>query len=208
MRQGTRIAGIAALTALMLTGAAAAQEEDAAPAPDTAPVAESAPAPETAPAAEAPAETAPGSEIANNTAFGDWILTCDAVTTSRTACRLVQEQSLRETGELVARFIAVPVADGAILLAQVPMGVYLPGSAVYRFEGEDALEQREMIWQRCADTVCEAAAPLDEDELQLFADHDALLFGFRMTAQSEPIVLRVDISEFADAMDVIRETNG
>ncbi|MBM9595917.1 invasion associated locus B family protein [Roseitranquillus sediminis] len=191
-----KIAGTAAVMAF-LAGNALAQDDAAGAA-----------APETEAGTETASEGTAPADIPNNTAFGDWILSCDAVTTSRTSCRLVQEQSLRESGQLVARFIAVPVSDGAILLAQVPMGVYLPGGAVYRFEGDDAQEQREMIWQRCAGEVCEAAAPLDEEELALFAEVEALLFGFRMAPEAEPIVLRVDISEFAEAMDAIRDTTG
>ena len=147
-------------------------------------------------------------DIPNNTAFGDWILTCEAATVRRTVCRLVQEQSLRETGEIIARFIAAPVADGAILLAQVPMGVYLPGGAVYRFAENEALEQREMIWQTCTQGLCEAAAPLDEEELALFAEEEALLFGFRPAADAEPVILRVDISRFGEAMDMLRDVDG
>ncbi|SIN90024.1 invasion associated locus B family protein [Vannielia litorea] len=155
-------------------------------------------------------ETAPeaSGEVSNNTAFGDWIVSCEAVTTRKTACSLVQEQRLKEGGQLVARFVALPVSDGAILLAQVPMGVYLPGGAVYRFAGNEALEQREMIWQRCAENVCEAAAPLNEEELAVFAEEEALLFGFRPAAEGEPVILRVDISRFAEAVEQLRDSAG
>lgn len=145
-------------------------------------------------------------DVANNTAFGDWVVTCEAITIRRNACRLVQEQSLRETGELVARFIALPVSDGVILLAQVPMGVYLPGGAIYRISGQEDLEQREMIWQRCAAEICEAAAPIDDEELALFAKADSILFGFRQTAEAEPVILKVDISKFTEAVQMIRDS--
>ena len=154
-------------------------------------------APEAAPAEE---------DVSNNTAFGDWVVSCEAVTVKRTACSLVQEQRMKEGGQLVARFVAVPVSDGAILLAQVPMGVYLPGGAVYRFAGNEELEQREMIWQRCGDNICEAAAPLDEEELARFSEEEALLFGFRPTAEGEPVILRVDIARFAEAVEKIRDS--
>lgn len=152
-----------------------------------------------------PAETATEVDLANRTQFGAWIVTCEAATVRRTVCRLVQEQTLRDSGALVARFIAQPVSDGAILLAQTPMGTYLPGGAVYRFAGNEDIEQREMIWQRCLGDVCEAAAPLDEDELALFSDNDALLFGFRMDVASDPIILNVDISQFNDALTALRD---
>lgn len=144
-------------------------------------------------------------EIRNGQRIGDWVVSCDAVTVRQTACRLVQEQSMRDGGALVARFIAVPVVDGAILLAQVPMGVYLPGGAVYRFGDNEALEQRELIWQSCAGQICEAAAPLDEEELAQFESHSNILFGFRPTAEDDPVVLRVNIDGFSDAIAILRE---
>ncbi|MBL4872114.1 MAG: invasion associated locus B family protein [Rhodobacteraceae bacterium] len=143
------------------------------------------------------------SDVANNTAFGDWIVTCEAISVRQNACRLVQELSLRETNELVARFIALPATDGAVLLAQVPIGVYLPGGAVYRFAGRDDIEQREMIWQRCFGELCEAAIGLDADELAIFAESETMLFGFRADADVEPVILSVDISFFTQAMEMI-----
>lgn len=148
------------------------------------------------------------SEIANNTQFGDWIVTCEAVTISRTSCRLLQELSLVETQTLVARFIAFPAAEGsAILLAQVPMGVYLPGGAVYRFANDEEAEQREMIWQRCLGDICEAAIALTPEELGLFAEAGSLLFGYRADVQSEPIIAAVDVSQFAEAIAAIAATD-
>lgn len=151
----------------------------------------------------APEATPAVTDLANNARFGDWIVACEAATVKRNVCRLEQEQTLRDNGQLVARFIAVPVSDGAILLAQTPMGTYLPGGAVYRFVDDEETEQREMIWQRCLGTICEAAGPLDEAELALFAERDALLFGFRMAAEGDPIILRVDISQFTEALDAL-----
>lgn len=143
-------------------------------------------------------------DLANNTAFGDWVVKCEAASARRTVCTLVQEQALRDSGAVLVRFIAAPLEDGAILLAQTPMGTYLPGGAVYRIAGRDDVEQREMVWQRCLGSICEAAAPLDADEIGLFADAEALLFGYRMTADGDPIVLRVDISRFSKGLEALR----
>ncbi|MEL6645416.1 MAG: invasion associated locus B family protein [Pseudomonadota bacterium] len=143
--------------------------------------------------------------VANNSTFGDWIVTCQAVTTRDTACRLVQEQSLTDTQQLVARFIALPAQDGAaVLLAQVPMGVYLPGGAVYRIAGNEEVEQRSMVWQRCLGQLCEAAIQLDAEEIEMMSEGEAILFGYRMDAGAEPIILRVDTAAFADGVSAIR----
>lgn len=144
-------------------------------------------------------------ELENNSAFGDWVFTCEAITARRTVCRLVQELTLRDSGQLVARFIATPVEDGRILIAQVPMGVYLPAGAVYRFAGQDDIAQREMIWQRCLGQICEAAVPLDDDEMALFGQAETILFGFRMDPGEEPVVVSVDVSRFAEAMRLLED---
>lgn len=153
---------------------------------------------------QAPAGIGPD-EIANNTAFGDWVVFCEAVTIRRTVCQLVQELSLRDSDRMLARFVALPVEEGAVLVAQVPMGVYLPGGAVFRFADMDEEPQREMIWQRCFGEVCEAAIPLPEEELAVFARAQAMLFGFRMDAEEEPIILRVDVSRFAEAIGLLSD---
>lgn len=155
---------------------------------------------------QAPAGIGPD-EIANNTAFGDWVVICEAVTVRRTVCQLVQELTLRDSDQMLARFIALPVEEGAVLVAQVPMGVYLPGGAVFRFAGMDEEPQREMIWQRCFADVCEAAIPLPEAELAVFARAEAMLFGFRMEPEAEPIILRVDVRRFAEAIALLSVTD-
>ena len=175
-----KMAVVAAL-GMALSGAALAQDETA----------------------EAPAETAE-QDVANNAAFGDWLVNCEAVSVRRSVCRLTQELSRRDDGALVARFIAMPVEDGVILVAQVPMGAYLPGGAVYRFDERDDLEQREMIWQRCLGDICEAAAPISTEELALFDETEAILFGYRMDLDAEPVIVRVDVSSFPEAVAAIR----
>jgi invasion protein IalB len=154
-------------------------------------------------------EGAPSLEdVANGTTFGDWVIACEAETIRRTVCRLVQTLTLQDSDQLVAQFIAVPAQDGAVLIAQVPMGVFLPGGAVYRFADDESLEQREMIWQSCQGQICEAAYPLDEEELALMGAHSSILFGYRFSADSEPIVVEVDISEFTRGIEILRDAMG
>lgn len=149
---------------------------------------------------EAPAPV----EIANGTAFGDWLVRCEAVTTTRTACRLTQELSLRDGGDLIARFIVLAAGEGeAVMLAQVPMGVYLPGGAVLRVADRDDLEQREMIWQRCWGELCEAAIPLDAEAMADIAEADQILFGYRMDPSVDPIIVSFDVSQLPEAIEAV-----
>lgn len=147
-------------------------------------------------------------DVANGTTFGDWVVSCEATSIRRTICRLVQTLTLEDSEQLVAQFVAVPAEDGAILIAQVPMGVFLPGGAVYRFAEDEEIEQREMVWQSCQGQICEAAFPLDDEELALMSEHDAILFGYRMSAQADPVVIEVDISEFRRGIEILREALG
>jgi invasion protein IalB len=191
----------AALTAaLLLATAPVAAQQSGVAAGDAA--GESAGSSADAAAPSAPQQTG---EVANNTRFGDWLVSCQAVTVTRNVCRLVQEQILRDSNTLVARLIALPAADGgAVLLAQVPMGVYLPGGAVFRLETDEEAEQQEMIWQRCLGDVCEAAQALDAAMLEQMDAAGGILFGYRADVASEPIITRVDMTNFRAGLDALR----
>lgn len=144
-------------------------------------------------------------EVANNSSFGDWLVNCEAVTITQTSCRLLQVLTNAEDESLVARFVAVPGAgDTTVLLAQVPIGVYLPGGAVFRPEGAEDSMQKEMIWQRCLGRICEAAIGLTPEDLETFTTAGAILFGYRMQLDADPIIIRADVSRFAEAMELIR----
>ena len=146
------------------------------------------------------------SETLNNASFGDWRVVCEAVSTTRTACRIVQSQRIAESGDLVAQFVAYPLSEGAALfVAQVPIGVYLPGGAVYRPAEDEAAEQTQMIWQRCAGPICEAALQLSAEDVAGFAETGALVFGYQMDPGADPIITRVDVSTFAEALEAVRQ---
>ena len=148
--------------------------------------------------------SATSQDLANGTTFGDWLVACEAISVRDTACRLVQTLTLTDGQTLVSNFITVPSEDGAILIAQVPMGVYLPGGAVYRFAGDEDAEQREMIWQSCQGQVCEAAAPLDAEELAAMDAAGKLLFGYRIRPDADPVVVEVDVTELSEGLDALR----
>lgn len=144
-------------------------------------------------------------EIANNAKFGDWIVSCEAASTSRTVCRLVQELTISESNAFVARFVAAPIEDGsALLIAQTPIGVYLPSAAVFRAESEPEGSEERMVWQKCLGQICEAAATVSIDRLAAFSKAKTMLFGYSMDRGADPIVLRVDVSRFEEALAALR----
>ena len=83
------------------------------------------------------------------------------------------------------------------------MGVYLPGGAVYALEGDDSA-QREMIWQRCAGQICEAAIQMDAEEVAAVTGAEQILVGYQMNRGQEPIVLSVNTATYGEALDAIR----
>lgn len=157
---------------------------------------------------EAPQPLPAESEVLNNTPFGDWLVSCDAVSVSRVVCVLQQTLTVTETGQLVVRMLALPADDGgAILLAQVPIGVFLPTGPVFRLaRGEDEMEegQRDMVWQRCLGQICEAAVQLSAADMAAMADHDRMLFGYQIDPAAEPVIVGLDIASFTDGIAAIR----
>ncbi len=144
-------------------------------------------------------------DVPVNAQFGSWIVACEAVTVNTNICRLVQEQVLVDTNQLIARFIVQPADDdAAIMLAQVPIAVFLAGGAVYRLEGDDEGPQREMVWQRCAGSLCEAALFLEPEELAAMETAGGLLFGYRTGPETDPIITRVDLTDFLAGLNALR----
>jgi len=158
----------------------------------------------TAQTAETEAKAAPV-DTPVNTLFGDWAIRCDAVTVTRNICRLMQEQVLRTDNTLVVRMMGLPAAeDGAVMLAQVPMGIYLPGGAVFRLENDAEAEQVEMIWQRCFAQVCEAAIALTAEQVDMYDTGGSILFGYRTGPEAEPIVTRVNMENFSAGIAALK----
>lgn len=128
--------------------------------------------------------------------FGDWVKICEG----GQPCRLVHQQTMRDSGDLALRLIAMKTDQGAVLAAQLPMGVHLPSGAVFRLRLPENAPQEQMVWQRCLNKVCEAAIQLGPDELAKFAENDAMLFAYRMDPSDEPRVMQVSLSGFNEGL--------
>ena len=143
-------------------------------------------------------------EVANNAEFGNWIVRCEAVSTERNRCQLVQMMTRTKDQSLVVRLVAIPAQNGqTLLVAQVPLGAYLPSSPVIGRPDAAEEEQYEMIWQRCMGQVCEAAMVVQPEELAKFKTAQSLLFGYRMDKTQDPIVVQVDVSRLEEGLGAI-----
>lgn len=89
-------------------------------------------------------------------------------------------------------------------MAQVPIGVHLPGRAVFRLDDNDTTPQQEMVWQRCLGPICEAAILLDEATVFQMGSSGAMLFGYRMDSDAEPIVFRVHLNRYGEGIEALR----
>ncbi len=144
-------------------------------------------------------------EVANNAAFGDWVVNCEAVSTQRTQCRVVQTQSRQDTGALVIQLIAYAAPEGgAVLVAQVPIGVYLPAPLAFRAESEPDAPEQTMIWQRCLGQICEAALQLEAPAFAALTEAETVLFGYQPAPGAEAVITRVNTIGLADAVDATR----
>jgi len=128
--------------------------------------------------------------------FGDWVRVCEG----EQPCRLVYQQTMRESRELVLRLIAMKTRQGAIMAAYLPMGVHFPSGAVFRMENASDGAQEQMIWQRCHGEICEAAIQLDAELLDKFDQDEAILFAYRMNPKEEPRVMRVRLEGFSEGL--------
>jgi len=143
--------------------------------------------------------------VANNTAFGNWLVTCRAISTDQTECRLVQSLTRTADQSLVVRMIAAPREDGgAVLFAQVPLGVYLGAQPGMDEVGATDGVSRPFVWQRCVKEVCEAARVLSAQEIADMTAAGKILFGYKPTANDDPLIVQIDTSQFAAGIDAIR----
>lgn len=177
---------ISAILALSLPLAAAAQES-----PDT-----------STPNIDA-AET-PG-EVTNGQPFGDWTVRCEALGVNRTRCMLSQTVSLRDSGSVLAEFLAFWTEDQRqVLIAQTPVGVHLPSGLVLQAEGAPEDERLEFVWQTCSPRLCEAAALPEQADLDRLIAADRVLAGYRPGAGAEPTVFPISTDGLVAGLEALK----
>ena len=152
----------------------------------------------------APAAALAQGPVANDTAFGDWRVACRAVTTDQTECRLVQTVTRTSDKSLVVRLIAVPRTDtGVVLVAQMPMGVFLGARPAMRLEGSPEGSEISFAWQRCVKDICEAAVPLTDAQLADMMKAGKVLFGYKAKPADKPLVVRLNVAQLDTGLAAI-----
>ena len=144
----------------------------------------------------------------NGAEFGDWQLSCEALTTTELTCSVVQQLTRTADGSLIARLVVINGADEGqfLLVGQTPDGVHLPSGFVYSFDDEEIAETRDLVWQQCLAGVCEAALIWDAEELAVVNQYDNLLMAYRQAPGVDPLVFRVDVSELDSALVALATT--
>ena len=148
--------------------------------------------------------SASAQDVAENAAFGDWIVRCEATPTNENRCRLTQTMTRTSDKSLVVRFIAFPGKDEqSVIVAHVPIGAYLPASPVISRLETGNRDQQNFTWQRCMGDICEAATAISAQELATYKTAKNVVFGYRMNQGDDPIVVRVDVSRLEEGLNAI-----
>ena len=149
----------------------------------------------------------PVTEIANGQSFGDWLVRCDALGVNRTRCMLSQRVARSDNGALLAEVLAFWSDDSPaapILVAQAPVGIYLPTSFVLQPEGSEDDQRLDFIWQSCNQTICEAIGLPDAEKLDQLTGAERLLAGYRPSIGAEARVFPISTKGLAEGVEALK----
>lgn len=152
----------------------------------------------TASLAPAPAVAEP---LAVGTRFGAWQLGCEAVAVDETLCFLRQSLTRADTGAFLAELLALPEADGVLLIARVPLGVHLP-SGLNLWDGSGAAIA--FGWHACTTLLCEARLRLAAETLAQFDTDAAARLGYRPAPGAAPLAFGLSLSGLAAGSAALR----
>lgn len=147
--------------------------------------------------------------VANGQSFGDWLVRCDALGMNRTRCMLSQRVARSDSGALLAEILAFWSDDtpaAPILVAQAPVGVYLPTAFVLQPEGSEDDQRLDFVWQSCNQTICEAIGLPDAEKLGQLTGIERLLAGYRPAAGAEASVFPVSTKGLAEGLEALKPT--
>lgn len=142
--------------------------------------------------------------VANGAQFGAWVVNCEAVAVSQTACVLSQRLVRSSDNAFLAELLAFQSADGkrSYLAARVPNGVFFPSG--FAFKAEEGDERQEFSWQSCTRDICEALLETDIDSITKFEELGSVIAGYRPNLRTDPVVFRFSLEGAVSGLEAIR----
>ena len=124
--------------------------------------------------------------------IGDWTFQCLAVSATQNVCALTQVLGNPKTNQriLALTLRAAGKDNKLLLLAQAPLGVFLPAGLVGKI---DDREQFNFSWQRCTRQGCQAAAQINDARKAALKAGKNLLLGFKVQPAAKTIALTASL---------------
>lgn len=134
---------------------------------------------------------------ANGAIFGDWRLSCQAVAVNRTACAIVQQQTVTQTDAFVAAVRLQQVQDDSVMrilmTAITPTDMQLSLRAAYKI-GQNG-ETLPMEWRTCNAQTCTATRLLEPAEVEaLQRGTAAMILAYQPVGKAEPVGVSISLS--------------
>ena len=139
--------------------------------------------------------SAEAQEARQGTAFGDWLLACEAVGVNRTSCVIRQTLTRRDGGALIADVILRRLEaedDPRIALVLVtPTGMFLPEAPGMAIDAGG--ETLPLQWRSCDAQRCVASRVLTEDDVASLSGGGRMSLGYRPVNRDEPVIFSVSL---------------
>jgi invasion protein IalB len=67
-------------------------------------------------------------------------------------------------------------------------------------------KSQAFVWQRCLNGICEAARKITGKEVSDLTAAGTVLFGYKMQANGNPIVVKISMEKFGEGLAAIEAT--
>lgn len=130
--------------------------------------------------------------------FGDWGVICESPDNGKTEkCFITQTQDMKDKGRLLQTSIGyLGPNNEPIIIAKLPLGIYIPGGAAYKV-GQEA--QVSMVIQRCTNDGCVAVGPLPEAVLKAMNAGSEAVIGVMPAVNAKTVTIALSTKGFKEA---------
>ena len=140
--------------------------------------------------------------------FGDWVFTCKALSSEQTVCALTQTVTVKAQqgrGRILTLLLRrledqETKRRKIILLALLPLGIYLPTGVAARI---DQGPQFPLQLRTCTQTGCEAAAELVDKTLGAFKAGNQLFIGFKTAAKGKVFTIPASLKGVTKGLEAL-----